>query len=274
MIMLRLLALAVLVFATGCAGGARLRYSSPQEAYERGQELYERGKYERASQYFQGVFDFGRAHEWADDAQLQLARSFRGNREYILAASEYSRFAEIYRTDPRAGDAEFERAMTFFERSPGFELDQSSTERGIEVFNVFIQRFTDHDSVMVAVRRVDELREKLAYKQFFNAQLYERRGLFEAAGLSYEVVFDKYPDTPLADDALVGAIRCYIDFSDQSVEQRQPERLQKSIDHYQRLLQIFPDSDQLQAAELLYERARAQMDILIPTPPQASSEGL
>ncbi len=261
--MWRLVLIACVLLCAGCLGSSRLRYESAQEAYEKGMEFSEDGKYERAAQYLQAVFDFGRTHEWADDAQLQLARTHRAAGEYILSASEYARFTELYRADPRIPDVEFERAMTYFERSPEFELDQSNTERGIEVFYVYMQRYPDHDSVEVARQRVLELREKLALKQFANAGLYERRGLFEAAALSYEVVFDEYPDTDRAVDALVGAIRCYIEFSDQSVEQRQPERLQKAIDHYERLIQLFPDSEYLDEAERLYVRAREGLDRLI-----------
>ena len=103
-------------------------------------EYFERGRYSRAAQYFQAVFDFGRMHDWADDAQLALARTRRANEEYILAASEYARFTELYRADPRIPTVQYERAMTFYERSPEYELDQSNTERGIEVFYVYMQR--------------------------------------------------------------------------------------------------------------------------------------
>lgn len=254
--------LLVAVLAAGCAGGGRLRYDTPEEAFQKGMERYNARKYERAVQYFQGVFDFGRTHEWADDAQLFLARAYRANKEYILAASEYSRFVEIYRGDERVPTAEFERAMTYYERSPGYQLDQTDTQRGIEVFNLYMQRYPNHDSVMVANQRAQVLRQKLARKQFNAAQLYERRELYEAAALSFEVVFDKYPDTPWADDALLGAIRAYIAFSDQSIEARQAGRLQQAIDHYQRLLQIFPDSVLLKEAEALYEQANARLQSL------------
>ena len=186
----------IAVFVAGCAGGGRLRYDTPEEAFQKGMERYNAEKYQRAAQYFQGAFDFGRTHEWADDAQLFLARAYRANKDYILAASEYSRFVEIYRGDPRVPMAEFERAMTYADRSPDFQLDQSDTERGIDVFNLYMQRYPGHDSIAVAERQVRALREKLARKQYNSAQLYERRELYEAAALSFEVVFDKYPDTP------------------------------------------------------------------------------
>ncbi|MXY07805.1 MAG: outer membrane protein assembly factor BamD [Rhodothermaceae bacterium] len=253
----------LVLFVAGCAGSGRLSYDSPNEAYTKGLEHYEAGRYSRAAQYFNGVSEFGRAHEWAPDAQLYLARSHRQNRDYILAASEYTRFTELFRADPRVPDAEFERAMTFFERSPQIELDQTSTRRGIEVFNLYIQRYSSHDSVDVAIQRVGELRQKLADKQFHAARLYERRGLYQAAALSYELVFDKYPDTPLADDALLGAIRSYIEYSAQSIIQRQPERLQKAINNYQRLVDLFPDSELMDVANELNEQAEKDLNALI-----------
>jgi len=256
--------LALVLGVLGCASQGRLNYVTPQEAYERGMAEYERGRYDRAAQYFQGVFDFGRAVAVAADAQLMLARSYRGNREYIRAASEYSRFSDLYRTDPRRAEADFERAMTYFEQSPQFELDQTPTERAIDEFNLYMQRYPRHDSVDAATNYVGVLREKLAYKRYFNAQQYERRGLFEAAGLTYELVFDQYPETPLADDALLGALRSYISFSDQSIVQRQAERLQRALDHYERLTQIFPDSELLGAAEELYQRAVTRLSEIAP----------
>lgn len=258
----RFLAICCLVLA-GCAGSGRVNYTSPQDAYDRGMAAFNEGKYMRAAQYFQGVFDFGRTHDWADDARLQLARSYRMNRDFILAASEYSSFSSMYRGDERVPVAEFERAMTFYERSPAIELDQTSTRRGIDVFNLYIQRFPEHDSVSVAMRRVGELREKLADKQFHAAGLYERRGLYEAAALTYELMFDKYPDTPLADDALLGAIRCYIEFSARSIQQRQAERLETAIGHYERLVQIFPESDLIEEASELRSEADRRLDRLV-----------
>lgn len=250
------------LLVAGCSGSGRLKYDSPREAYDQGLLNYEAGRYTRAAEYFQGVFDYGRTHEWAANAQLYLARSHRMNRDYILAASEYTRFSELYRADTRVADAEFERAMTFFERSPKIELDQTNTRRGVEVFNLYIQRYSDHDSVDVAIQYVGELRRKLADKQFHTAMLYERRGLHEAAALSYEVVFDKYPDTPLADDALLGAMRSYIEFSAQSIEVRQPERLEKAMTHYQRLIDLFPESEHIEEANVLSDQVKKDLDEL------------
>ena len=257
-----LVALIGALLLAGCAGSGRARYDSPQEAFEKGKALYDDGKYDRAAEYFQGAFDYGRAHEWADDAQLYLARSYRENKEYLLAANEYTRFIEIYRNDPRVEDAEYERAMTYYARSPRPELDQTPTQQAVDYFRLFINRYPQSARVPEAEARVEELRTKLARKQYETAGLYERRELYEAAAFYYERTFDLYPDTPLADDALVGAMRAHVGFALQSVRERQSERLQPALDIYERLLQIFPESDRLKDAESIYEEARERMRAL------------
>ena len=223
-------------------------------------EYYEQEKYSRAAEYFQGVFDFGRTSEQAADAQLHLARSYYNSRQYILAANEYTRFTDIYRNDPRSEEAEYERAMSYYEQSPSYELDQTPTEQAITYFQLFLDRYPSSDLVNDAEERIRELREKLAHKEYAAAELYERREIYEAAALSFERVFDLYPDTRWADDALLGAIRTYIQYADQSVASRQEERLQAAVDHYQRLVQLFQDSPVLEDAEDFYQTASARLE--------------
>ena len=246
----------------GCAGSGALRHNNPQEAYERGLELYERERYDRAAEHFQAVFDFGRAHEWASDAQYHLAQSYYHNKDYILAASEFSRFSELYRSDPRVPEAEYWRAMAYYQLSPSFQLDQTDTERAIDQFVSFIERFPDHPRTDDATERIFELQEKLARKVYESARMYERREYYEAAALEYERAFDEYATTQWADDALIGAIRAWLEYAERSVALRQAERLQRAADAYQRLIQVFPDSPLIREAETLYQRVASRLEEL------------
>lgn len=251
----------VLMFA-GCSSPNRVRYTSPQEAFERGMERFEAGRYDVAIEYFQGAFDFGRSHEWAADAQLQLAHAYRASEQYLLAANEYTRFTQIYRSDPRVPDAEYLLAMTYYDRSPGYQLDQTDTERAIRQFRLFMTRYPDHERATDASERITELREKLGKKAYFTAKLYERRELFQAAAVSFEAVFDRYYDTEWADDALLGAMQAYLDYGKLSVRDKRAERFDKGIASYERLIQIFPDSPILKDAEAVYMELKAERDAL------------
>ncbi len=265
--------LGLLILFAGCSGTGRIAYDTPQEAFGKGRAFYEEGKYDAAIQYFQGAFSFGRTHQWAADAQLYLARTHKASGDYLLAANEYERFTKIYRADPRLPEANFEWASTYAELSPESALDQTDTKRAIQEFQLFIDRYPNHELVNEAQEVIVSLRSKLAKKQFDTAKLYERRELYEAAALSYEAVFDLYPDTPWAQPALVGSMRAFIAYSDQSIRIRQASRLQSAVRNYDRLTQIFRDSPYLKEAEELFEQAQERLEALgedIPEPAQES----
>lgn len=255
-----LLTLTLAVLLSACAGSGRLRYDTPQEAFNKGLAEYEDGDYDTATEYLQGVFDFGRTHQWAADAQLLLARAYRENEEYLLAANEFTRFTQIYRSDPRVPDAEYELAMTYYDRSPNYRLDQTDTERAIVQFQLFIERYRSNPLVADAQARITELRGKLARKQIHTAQLYERREYFNAAAVSYEAAFDRFYDTEYADDALLGAMSAYYEYAVLSIRARQQERLEKAEENYDRLIQIFPDSPLIKEAEAIYTNVRAMLE--------------
>jgi outer membrane protein assembly factor BamD len=257
-----LLTLTLAVFLSACAGSGRLRYDTPEEAFTKGLAEFEDGDYTKAAEFLQGVFDFGRTHQWAADAQLLLARAYRANEEFLLAANEYTRFTQIYRSDPRVPDAEYELAMTYYDRSPNYRLDQTDTERAIVQFQLFIERYGSNALVDEAQSRITELRGKLAQKQIHTAQLYERREYFNAAAVSYEAAFDRFYDTEYADDALLGAMRAYYDYARLSIRARQLERLEKAEENYDRLIQIFPGSPLVKDAESIYSSVRSMMDSL------------
>ena len=248
------------VFLAGCSGTGRITYDSPEEAYQSGVERLEAGDYERAIEYFQAVFNYGRGNEWADDAQLKLAEAYYQSEQYILAASEYTNFLQIYRTDERAPRAMYQRAMSYYQLSPNYKLDPTQTQRAIDYFQLFISRYPDDDRVTDAEERIAELRNKLAHKKFAAGEGYARRDQFEAAAVTFESVFDQYPETDWADNALFEAMRSYAEFAEISVPSRQAERYGLAVDQYERLVQIFPESPVLKEAEALYTEIQSRLE--------------
>ncbi len=255
----------VLLFAllgalVGCSGGTELTYSGPEEAYKKGVAEMEEGDHQQAIRFFRAVFEYGRGNEWASDARFELAMAQRELNKHLVAANEFQRFTQLYRNDDLLPRAEFERANSYYLRSPSYRLDQSDSEQAISLFRLFIDRHPNHELVPEAEEKINELRAKLARKKHEAGRLYEQRDMWQAATTVYERAFDQYPDTPWADDALLGAVRTYIRYADRSVESKQAERYQKAIENYNRLTQLFPESTLLGQAEDLYSEAREKLD--------------
>ncbi len=245
----RSVVLALVLLAAGCSSGDRIASETPEAAFEKGLSFYERGKYDRAIEYFQHVFDFGRTNPRAADAQYYLAQAYFKDEQYLLAANEFTRFVELYRGDERAEEGEYGRAMSYVRLSPPYQLDQTDTQTALTYLRLYLSTYPEGEHAAELAAYTGELRAKLARKQFEVGELYERRELYEAAALSYEGVIEKYPDSEYADDALLGALRSYRAYAEASIPSRQAERYQKAAEAYARLVQLFPDSPVLSEAE-------------------------
>jgi len=254
------LSLALFVGLVGCSSSQRVTHNSPKQAYEKGMEHYEKETYDKAIRFFRGVLSYGRGNEWGPEAQFQLAMAQRKKGKYLVAANEFKRFTQLYRNDPMVPRAEYEQARAYYSRSPGYQLTQSDTRKAIELFQLFVERYPDHELVPKAQKKTDELRAKLAHKKYDAGTLYEQRDMWRAATQTYELVFDQYPDTPWADNALLGALRSYIRYADRSVREKQQERYQEAIAKYDRLTQLFPDSPLLDEAHSLRDEAQRKLE--------------
>jgi outer membrane protein assembly factor BamD len=244
---------------TGCSGSGGLQFPSAEVAYSEGKALYDRGRHMRAIEYFQRVFDFGRGHAYAADAQYYLAQSYFETRQYLLAANEFTRFVEFYRTDPRVEEGEFKRALSYVRLSPPYQLDQTDTQNALNFLRLYLGKYPQGEYADRAVELVDEMRYKLARKQFEIAELYETRSMFHAAAIEYQRVLGDFPDSEFADQAVFGAMRNYKAYAERSVPARRAERYRLATEQFTRLEQLFPRSPVLAEARALNAEIQAEL---------------
>lgn len=271
-----LLRLAVLLFVlagppliAGCSGGAAAA-TSGDEAYQRGLESFERRRWARAIELFRQALDFGRTSETAANAQLYLARAYAADRQYLLATSEYARFLGFYRDDPRLEEAAFERIQAYVAMSPSYELDQTPTHEALRYIGEFVRQYPSSARVAEANALVTTLRAKLARKQYETARLYERRELYEAAGMAYGTVLTDFPASEYADDAALGQLRAAVLYADGSIPARRAERYRQAVRLYEQVVTLYPGSPVLREAEVYYDRAYRGVQAAGGTPAAAA----
>lgn len=245
-----------------CGGSRRAASDNPELAYQKGLAYFEKGAYDRAIEQLQRVFEFGRVNEWADDAQYTLARAYYEDHQFLLAANEFDRFVGLYPRDERVEDAAYYRAMSYYKLSPPFNLDQTDSERAVEYLRLFLGTYPGSERAKEIGLKIDELQRKLARKLFSKAMLYERAEYYEAAAITFERVLDKYPSTGIVDESILGAMRCWVAYADQSIPSKKRERLQNAVEAYNRLVQLFPDSALLKDAEVIYEGIQDRLETL------------
>ncbi len=250
----------VVLLAAACGSKNTIRPGDTLDvAFEKAMGQYERGRYSQAVRSFETVLSIARGTELAADAQFYLAMSNYKNRAYLVAASEFRRFARTYARDERRKEAEFMEALCHYRMSPRYNLDQTETYNALDRFQLFITRYPGTDMAAEAIVYMDEMRDKLAKKKFMAAEMYMRLREYRSAALYYSLTVERFPESQWAERAMVNQIRAWYEYAVNSVQERQQERFLKAIDSYESYVQVFPRGENREIAEEYYDMILTRM---------------
>ncbi len=258
--LLLILLTAALVFVS-CRSRDLIRPGDSLEvAFEKAMNQFENENYSEAARAFDIVISIGRGTDIGQDSQFYLAESYFRQRRYLLSASEFSRYVQFHPTSPRRETAEFKEALSYYHLSPRFKLDQTYTQRAIERFRLFNDRYPSSEHFSEAVTYIEELRGKLARRDYNAAEFYMRTGRYNSAAIYFGLVIDNFPESTWAESSLVRQIEAYILFAENSIPARQEERFRQALQSYSTYLQLFPQGEHRSRAEDLYDRAQEGID--------------
>lgn len=261
----RLTILLLLSITLSCSNKELIKPGEPiDSAYEKSITFYEKEEYSDAAYGFDLVTRMGRGTSYAKEAQFLLAESYFKNKQYLLAASEYERFISYYPQDQRREQVEFNRALSYYQQSPRYRLDQGPTTRAIELFQLFNNSYPNSTFIEESAQKIDQLRNKLARKIYESGQFYLRTLRYKAAAIYFDQTLDLYPETQWAESALLKIIETYVSYAEQSIQSKQLERYNLAVENYEKFLQLFPQSMLRGEAESHYLQAISEMQKLEP----------
>jgi outer membrane protein assembly factor BamD len=191
--------LALTLFA--CSSEEIVEQYSAEKRFAIGMKKFNDEEYLDAIEDFKIVTLQFQGSKLADDAQYYMAecRFLRG--EYILAAYEYDLLIRNMPTSEYVPRARFKKAMCYYNLSPESYRDQDYTRKAIDEFQAFIEYNPTDSLVSTAESKILELNTKLAKKDFESGMIYMKMEYFKAATLYFDMVLEKYHDTPYAEPA-------------------------------------------------------------------------
>lgn len=250
----------VLFIISSCKNQALIRPGdSLQTAYKKAMQLYQNEKYSESAEAFQTVLEIGRGTDYGQQAQFYLAESYFHNERYLLAASEYERYISLYPQSDKRQQAQFKEAYCYYKLSPRYKLDQKYAHKAIEKFRLYNSRYPNSEQTAKANNLIIELREKLAKKLYYAADLYMRTDRYEAAIIYYDLTINNYPETIWAQRALVDEINAYNTYASRSVQGKRQQRYKKAIETYEKFVQLFPEGKYRSQAEKYVDEARTAL---------------
>ncbi len=240
------------------------------EGYGKALKMYVKGDYSAAVLALEPLLFTSRATALEDDVLFLLAQSYFRSGQYLLAADMFTRLQQQISSTPYARTAQFLLAKSYEKLSPHFELDQQFTRKSIEQYAVYLDlypmvdsskiasdvetykellkinpgnsaykqsyatanaQFARVDSLRYAEKAITVLREKLAKNTYFIARQYIQLKKYKAAGIFYDEVIKRYPDTIYVKQAWEGKV-------DVLIKRKKWFDAQQALDQY---LQLFPD---------------------------------
>ncbi|MFC1607606.1 outer membrane protein assembly factor BamD [Candidatus Latescibacterota bacterium] len=187
--------LLAILFVCGCSRAVQKDLKDANYYFERGMKQIEKKDYARAVESFQTIVESHASSGLVDKAQFMLAEAHYLNEDYITAEYEYERVYMDFPSSQHAAEAWYKKAMCLYNESPKANLDSENTLKAIDEYNRFLENFPYHELVSDAKGKIGELREKLAYKDYLNAEQYRKMKAYDAAIIYYDSVISNYPQS-------------------------------------------------------------------------------
>jgi len=190
------------VFITGCSSEEATKQLSAEDRFALGMKAFRDDDYLAAIDDFKIVALQYQGSRVADSAQFYMGECRFLREEYILAAFEYDVLVRTMPSSVFVSRARFRRATCYYELSPRWKLDQNYSKKAIDEYQAFIEYHPSDTLVAQAEARISELNTKLAEKDYENGITYMHMEYYKAATFYFDLVLDKYHDTPYAEPAL------------------------------------------------------------------------
>jgi outer membrane protein assembly factor BamD len=242
-----LLLLSVGLFASSCSNkfGKIMKSKDYEYKYKMAEQYYANKNYVYAQQLFEDIFPYVKGTTRYEDMYYKFAYSYYYQKDYLNAEQLFKSFVENFPTSPKGEECDYMRAYCFFKQSPKVELDQTNTNKTMQLMQAFINTHPVSPRVKDATEIIDQCREKLELKEYKGAELYYNLGYYKAAAIAFGNVSDNFPDSKKADEYKYLVIKAYYKYAENSYEEKQPERFGKVLTECSEFGERFADSKYL-----------------------------
>ncbi len=220
--------LLIILSATACKTEyEKIRTSGDATSiYKKAYDYYEQGRYIKAQGLFELVIPTYRGKKELEDIYYKYADTYFQDKQYLLAAYYFKNFSTTFPNSPMREDAEFMSAFSNYQLSPNPKLDQTSTQKAIDDFQLYINTFPESKRVGDANKLIDELRVKMEQKALNEAELYFNLRQYQASVLSGENLLKEYPETKNGEYIRYLLVKATYNLAENSVVTKQQERFE------------------------------------------------
>jgi outer membrane protein assembly factor BamD len=233
---------------------AILKSKDPDLKYQKALTYFNDGQYVKAQTLLDEVTAYYRGTDRSQDVLIYLSRSYMGQKDYSSAAEYYQAYIRNYPKGRYIVEAHFQAGHCYFLNAPDARLDQTETKQAIELFTQFVEMYPDSPYAEQAYKEMNELYDRLAYKEYLSAKTYYNLGTYLGNNfLSAEIVaknaLEKYPTNKYQEELNWLILQAKYQQVINSFDNRREERARETEDEYYSFITQYPESKHIVAAE-------------------------
>ena len=213
-----------------------------EDQYKMATELFEQGKYNKAITLFEKVISKYERKPQMQRIQFMVAQANYASKNYDLAAYYFNRFIANYPASSKIEEAAYLVAHSYYLASPKYSRDQQDTQKAIEAFQNFIDKYPSSEKITDANKYFDELTFRLEKKSFEIAKQYYHIEDYRAAIAAFENFSQDHIGSSLKEEALYYKFKASNDLAINSVIQKKEKRLNDAVSVYNKFIKNYPDS--------------------------------
>lgn len=243
-------------------GSNKVNFETFYENYNKAVKYYDRGSYLSAAQLFEQLYPLSIGTKYGDSILFMFADCYFQNKDFQLAAFHFKDYSRRYPGTERTELAALNCVKALYYVSPPYDVDQSDTKYAIEEIKQYINQYPNSKYIEECNQILDELRNKLALKQFEVIKLYYNTGNYKATQISVRNFMKEYSYSKYAQEALFLLVKSNYEFATKSVDSKKKERFLACAEAYDALKVQFPESNFLPEAKIMYDNALNQINII------------
>ena len=237
--------------------------------YEAAKEYYAAGKYSKCYQLLEDMVMMLKGTDKAEESLFMLGMSYYHLRDYETAVLYLDRYYKTYSKGIYTEMARYYSGRASYMESPDTRLDQSPTYTAINSLQDYLEFYPYSARREEVSGMIDELRNRLAIKEYQAAKLYYNLGSYtgncvnggsnyEACIITAENALKTYPFTTLREDFYIMILRARYHLATKSVAEKLDLRYQETIDEYYGFKNEFPESKYMKEADRIFRHAVAR----------------
>lgn len=236
----------VSLWAVSCSEYQKvLKSTDPEYKYTKAVEYFDKKDYMQATTLFDEISKYFRGTEKSELILNYIARSYMGQKDYFSASEYYQTYVKTYPKGQFIMEARYMIGYCHYLDSPDARLDQSSTMKAIESFQEFLDVHPESERVPDVNKHLQELKSKLAYKEFLSAKLYYNLGNYLgnnylSAVITAQNALKNYPENTNREELSFIILQSKYQQAIQSVEEKKMERYRDAADEYYNYITEFP----------------------------------